>query len=199
MAKTFKVKIDTKKLAKKIDIAKKVLGKTIRKELKEQVLAEIKGGRSPVRGFGRFDKYSESYRLSIKNKLGFFFKNGKVIPISAIGNKELKSLRASRKARSQNNKNKSFIKSLNSHLEGKKVSPVNLKLSGALLDSIFTRVNNNRVTIGFKDEKFEYHNEGQGNLPIRRMLPTNTGEQFNRSITLRIRNLVLSKIKKIFK
>lgn len=148
-----KVTVNTKNLRKKIDKAKSQVGAAIEKELRKEVLKDIKAGRSPVKGQGRFKRYSDSYRKLIKRSLGGI----------------------------------------------KKPSPVNLELTGELLDSVFTQVKNNKVTIGFKDKKFEYHNEGKGNLPVRRILPTKGGEEFNRSITLRIRELVLEKVKQIFK
>jgi len=56
------------------------------------------------------------------------------------------------------------------------------------------------LQIGFDNELFDIHNnKGAGkSKTIRRMLPTEQGETFNRSITLRIREVVNAVAKKIF-
>lgn len=84
---------------------------------------------------------------------------------------------------------------------GKKIRPVNLKLSGEMLKSIFTEVTARGVSIGFDNELAEIHNnKGAGKKKvIRRMLPTEPGETFNRNITLRFREVLLRIANKIFK
>lgn len=67
----------------------------------------------------------------------------------------------------------------------KRVSPVNLKLTGKLLQSIFSRsVGSSKVQIGFDNFLADIHNrEGAGKSRIvRRMLPTNPGETFTDNI-----------------
>ena len=71
---------------------------------------------------------------------------------------------------------------------GKKVKPVNLKLSGQMLSTFFVNVaivaNKISAEIGFTDELFEIHNnKGAGKSKVkRRMLPTGTNERFNNNI-----------------
>ncbi|MCA9485962.1 MAG: hypothetical protein KC506_03910 [Nanoarchaeota archaeon] len=148
------VKVDTRGLKAKFEFLQKKIAGAVGNELRKEVLSSIKRGVSPVKGQGRFQKYSESYTGIIKRGI-----------------------------------------------KNKRVSPVNLTLSGELLDSIYVKLNNNKITIGFSDEKFEYHNkpESGSNMPARRLLPTEPGEEFSKSITLRIRNLVLERVKQIFK
>ena len=49
--------------------------------MKNEIISSIERGVSPVKGGGRFQRYSESYRQQIKGKLTFFTHNKKVIPI----------------------------------------------------------------------------------------------------------------------
>lgn len=151
-----KVRVNLKLFRKQLDELERTIGEVIEQDLKKEVIDSIERGVSPVKGQGRFDQYSESYKGIIRRDLSGF---------------------------------------------GKKNRPVNLKVSGVLLDSVFTEVKNNKVTIGFKDELFDIHNrQGAGKSKVvRRMLPTQTGEEFTRSITLRLRELIERKIKTIFK
>ena len=154
----FKVKVNVKSnnIKKKVKAYKKEAMNNLAKELKKQILIDINGGRSPVKGQGRFKKYSKSYLDAIK------------------------------KGR------------YNEY--GKSKRPVNLKLTGALLKSLFIKKVSNDLQIGFDNELFDIHNnKGAGkSKTIRRMLPTEQGETFNRSITLRIREVVNAVAKKIF-
>lgn len=64
----------------------------------------------------------------------------------------------------------------------KKLAPVNLKLTGDLLKSLSVSSISSRIIISFEDEKASWHNEGEGNLPRRAILPTRSKEVFNRKI-----------------
>jgi hypothetical protein len=105
----------------------------------------------------RFLRYSESYRSAIMGKAFFFTRNGAVLS----GEPGTKGLGL-----------------------GKKQSPVNLKLSGDLHRSL--NYNPSSGVVGFTDKKAEWHNKGMG-VPERRLLPTETGEQFNRFVQKRLR------------
>ena len=108
---------------------------------------EILKGISPVRGQGKYRKYSRSYRDQIlKNKLPF----------------------------------------------PKKRSPVNLRLSGQMLKSIFTKFNKAGFIIGFKSSLADIHNrQGAGKSRIiRRILPNKSGEEFNKSIQVDIQKFL---------
>ena len=85
--------------------------------------------------------------------------------------------------------------------QNKKTRPVNLFLSGELMASLFTRITLKGLLVGFDNKLAEIHNnKGAGkNKTIRRMLPTESGEEFTRSITLRLRESVRKAIDKILK
>lgn len=102
-------------------------------------------GKSPVRGKGRFPKYSDSYKKQIRRNLKAF---------------------------------------------GKKVRPVNLKLSGQMLSTFFVKVTGLKMNIGFTDELAEYHNTGNDKLPRRAILPTKSNEVFNNNIRKSIRKFL---------
>ena len=66
----------------------------------------------------------------------------------------------------------------------KSVRPVNLMLDGDLLDSFYVDASADGFTIGFDNDLADIHNRlGAGKIKtVRRMLPTNHDEKFNRSI-----------------
>jgi phage gpG-like protein len=85
--------------------------------------------------------------------------------------------------------------------DGKARSPVNLKLTGKLHESIFIDIRGNKIIVGFKNALADIHNRlGAGkSKTVRRMLPTEKGEQFNKSITLSIREFLETAASKIFR
>lgn len=153
MAFRIKANVDTKKMRDAIEKYRDDFIKQTTDELKPLILNEIENGRSPVGGFGRFVKYSNSYLKQIKR--GLF---------------------------------------------DKKPRPVNLTLSGQLLNTLQITPKKSDIEITFTDELFNVHNrDGAGkSKTVRRMLPTNKGEQFSRSITLRFREIATQIAKKIF-
>jgi len=86
-------------------------------------------------------------------------------------------------------------------VDGKRARPVNLKVTGELLKSIFFKITKKGVLIGFDNFLADIHNRrGAGKSKVvRRMLPTNQGEEFSRSITLRMREVLNKLAKQIFK
>lgn len=81
----------------------------------------------------------------------------------------------------------------------KGIAPVNLKLSGDLLKSLTTDNIKSRIIISFEDEKASYHNEGNDKLPRRAILPTRSGEVFNKKIRNIIQKALKNALRKIFK
>lgn len=137
---------------KKFKIAAKYnVASVLKKEIKESILRGV----SPVKGQGRFQKYSDLY---------------------------LKMIRRDKSS-------------------GKKPSPVNLKLTGDLLKSLYVEPIKKGLVIGFDNKLADIHNRlGAGKSKvIRRMLPTNSGEQFNRRITKRLFEIMDRLAKQIFK
>ena len=72
----------------------------------------------------------------------------------------------------------------------KRKTPVNMKLSGEMLDSLSLKANKESVTISFDDPVSEFHNDlGAGKSKvIRRLLPTNQGERFSKVIDDKVRD-----------
>lgn len=80
---------------------------------------------------------------------------------------------------------------------GKRKSPVNMRLSGKMLLAVFSRKTGRTLLIGFDSEIAEFHNEGAGNLPKRKLLPTGK-ETFSNSIN-QDADVILKKVaKRIF-
>jgi len=80
---------------------------------------------------------------------------------------------------------------------GKKVRPVNLKLTGDLHKSLKIDISKENPVVTFTDEKAEYHNDiGVGKQKVkRRLLPTGTGEEF----TLRLFQKIINALKDAIK
>ncbi len=153
-----KIKKDLRRLKKLVKRVQKEFARTAPKKIKIAIIDRtILRGISPVKGEGKFQKYSTGYKESIRA--------GR-LPVP------------------------------------KNISPVNLKLSFTMLKSFFTKFKfgrNPRIEIGFNDELADIHNRrGAGKSKvIRRMLPTETGEEFNRSITSTIIKELQKAIKKV--
>jgi hypothetical protein len=167
------------------------INKSFRKELKlinlpKLILDLINKGISPVAGaVGRFKQYSKSYVDQITGKAAFFRKDGSLRVVEAVSTKELTSLRASKEAKKQNKKNQEFIKKVTKERFGGKLrSPVNLKVTGEMHESLTFNVNTGELIAD--DFKWDLHNNGEGNLPERRLLPDRAGEVFNRRVQQKI-------------
>lgn len=98
--------------------------------------------------------------------------SGKVVGLSTISKKELKSLRASKSAIKQQGKINKFIKSRQPKLDGT-TSPKrsNLTTTGEMLRSIAARLSGSKVIIemlGSRNKKLlEYHTSGTDKMPAR--------------------------------
>ncbi len=83
------------------------------------------------------------------------------------------------------------------YIPNKKERPVNLKVTGKLHKSLKSRLTKNGVAFWFSDKKAKYHDkEGAGKSKvIRRMLPRK-GEQFSKTITKKIFDILEKAVKK---
>ena len=146
-----KTKVDAKQLFKDTFSAIRRANKrnqiTVSGLIQREVISSIRKGKSPVRGEGRYKRYSDSY-------------------IKRIMSKKFKE---------------QF---------GKRVSPVNLRLTGAMLKSIFRNFPKNKIVIGFKSEIAFFHQTGAGNLPVRKLLPDASDRGFNVIITRKVTALI---------
>ena len=71
MAFKVRVKVDSSALKKKINIFVQDALKVMAEEIKPEILKEIEGGRSPVKGLKRYQGYSKSYLDAIDGKSTF--------------------------------------------------------------------------------------------------------------------------------
>ena len=205
-----KVKVDTRKLKANLDRVTPVIQRRTSRFLKTEIISFIKRGVSPVKG--RFERYSDSYRAVIQNKAAFFIKGGKTVAITRGGfqyefvddidsitgyDRGLKKVRRKNKANKNESKKRKFIKQFNSELASKRVSPVNLTVSGKMLNSFKVKNRKGGISLFFTSKTAAYHNNGTDKIPRRAMLPTEQGEEFNRNITLRLREIATKTIKEI--
>lgn len=155
-------------------------------DLPKLILDLISKGISPVAGaVGRFKQYSKSYVDQITGKAAFFRKDGSLRVVEAVSTKELTSLKASKEAKKQNKRNQEFIKKVTKERFGGKLrSPVNLKVTGEMHDSLTYKASTGELIAD--DFKWDLHNNGEGNLPERRLLPDREGEVFNRRVQQKI-------------
>ena len=105
-----------------ISKVKREFAKRAPKRIKVAIQKDILRGVSPVAGKGKLPKYSKSYKEVIRGKAAYRTINGKVVRIT----------------------NKDAVTKLNSKFRahGKRISPVNMKLSGKMLKKldVFTKV-----------------------------------------------------------
>jgi len=142
-------------------------------------------GISPVAGGGRFKKYSQSYLDVISGKAKYFTaKSGYVIRVEPkllqASYTELKFTKGKgffSVGKTKRAKFEKFDKGLG---VGKRLSPVNMKVSGEMLKSLTFDDKNGRLTGG--SPLFKYHTEGLGNLPVRKLLPYEPNQEFSRRL-----------------
>jgi len=178
----------------------KNIQKSFRKELKvigikDQILDLIKKGISPVAGaIGRFQKYAQSYIDVIQGKARYIsFKSGKVVRIEPEYHGDHNKITYTKKGKIRKGALKKagyekFPKGLG---VGKRVSPVNLKVSGKMHDGLKYNVDTGELTAQRDVDGYnlwDIHNDGvpEKNIPERRLLPTRNGERFNRRIEQKI-------------
>lgn len=80
---------------------------------------------------------------------------------------------------------------------GKRLTPVNLRLSGKMYDSLECRSRGLSLFVRFRDSKAEDHNRGRGKLPVRRNLPF-SNEEFNDRINKNLKRCLQRTVRKVF-
>lgn len=183
-----KVKFDTPDIKRMLSFVRKEFAKEAPRVITRAITSDITSGVSPVLGKGRYPKYSESYKAQIKGEAAFLTNSkGNVFAITTKGKRGFTK-----------EKNKIFIEVLNEHLKinGKRLAPVNLKVTGKMIKSLFARVRGSfsskfSMFVAFADDVAEFHNNrGAGGKTVRRVLPTNIGEKFNSKISGIMTNLL---------
>jgi len=179
------------------------INKAFRREIKKidivsLILDLINKGISPVFGAAaRFKSYSVNYVKQIKGQIAFWTNpNGSVGSLEPLKLKDLKAYRASPEANKQNKANEKWVKDRSAkQFNGKKVSPVNLKVSGEMQKTLTYDERSGILTANH--ERWSFHNDGvpEKNIPERRLLPNRTGERFNRRIDQKITEALLTALK----
>lgn len=144
------------------------------KKIKQAIVQDMIKGISPVKSKGKWKRYSPSYKEQIKGTAAYRKVGGKVIKFTDP--KVVEKLNAGFRAKQS---------------PSKRISPVNLRLSGDLHKSLFARTIGGFIKepyvllVGFKHKLADIHNRlGAGKSKVkRRLLPTKSGESFNRRIT----------------
>ncbi len=79
--------------------------------------------------------------------------------------------------------------------------PVNLSLTGQMLDALEHWITAGRLFIGYrtKNVKAEAHNFGTEHMPVRRFLPVQEGSKFNLTIMKKIRDIYIRRIEATIK
>jgi len=165
------------------------LFKNIRKEfslkgptkVKQSIIQDTLRGISPVKGKGKFTKYSGSYKAAIRNE-ALRDSDGNYYIYRMVNGRRLK-IKVKKKKLSGRN----YVQEQSGGM--KRVSPITLRLSGELHRSLKATVKGgfwraSRLVIVWDHYLADIHNrQGAGKSKVvRRMLPTNTGERFNRTI-----------------
>ena len=158
------------------------------KKVKQAIVQDMIKGISPVKGQGKWKRYSQSYKDVIEDKAAYRKVGSKVIRITDPD--QVKKLNAD----FRNKQNPS-----------KRISPVNLRLTGGLHKSLFSKTvggfnrESYKLIIGFKNKLADIHNNrGAGKSKVvRRLLPTKNGESFNRRISSTIFDQVKLAVEKV--
>jgi hypothetical protein len=193
-----------------INSAKKKFYREVAAQLPDLLKESYRKGISPTEGVGKFKQYSKSYVEQIAGKLTFRVINGKVIPIKL--KKTVTKLRQGKEigqnSRISYDKETGAIKrgkdqAAHSKLKWTKVydaglgfnklkSPVNLRVSGKMIESLKAIVSSNSVTIQFDSEIAKYHN-GYGKVD-RQILPKGN-QSFSSLIMKKLRDLLRESLK----
>jgi len=154
-------------------------------KVKQAIVQDMIKGISPVKGGGKWKKYSEVYKAAIKGE-AFLGEDGEYFIIRTINGRPVRI----------NVEEKKLARNLiqEQAVSTKRITPVNLRLSGALHRSLKVFITGKALGVVFAHFLADIHNRlGAGKSKvIRRLLPTNRGEQFNR----RINSVILAQLKK---
>ena len=193
-----KVTADLREINSLVVLVRKDFKRTAPRIIKKEIKRDIQSGVSPVRGKGRFEKYSKSYKEAIKGETAFRrTKSGKVFAITTKGVKGSRAFK-------QGIKDKIFDLNEDFRKFKKKLAPINMTFSGKMIKSLFIRVRGITrrfsMLIAFGDDVADFHNKkGAGGKTVRRLLPTESGEKFNSRLENIIRNLLNKSVSTIVK
>lgn len=92
----------------------------------------------------------------------------------------------------------SYEDKIRRYISGKRVRPVNLKVSGKMRRSIKSRETREGFYVWYQDKKADYHNkEGAGKSRIVRQMLPYANQRFSRTITSKLQNLYVELFNKL--
>jgi len=197
------------KIVSFLDKARDQFKDNLEKDLPNEILKTILAGNSPIQG-GKQPQYSQSYIDQIEGKVKYFT-NKKTGGTFAVKPKVLEgentNIRFLKSGKVKKGKiNSAVFEKFEKGLGvNKRISPVNLKLSGKMLSYIHLNKRSYNPIIEFNDPAnfggyrlSEIHNNlGVGKKQTRRrLLPTEKGEEFNYNILRRIIKALKEAVKK---
>lgn len=156
------------------------LGSMIVAKMKELIAAGI----SPVKGEGRFEAYSAQRKAN------------------AVATVNRKSAGGFKRAQQVRRSSSLYPNSVRKQFPGKQLRPVNLNLSGQLINALNYFSRTGQVEVGHVNASdrtrrlFDVHNEGKDeNVPQRKYLPNKPGEEFVATIMTMIKSIYRDRIK----
>ena len=196
------VKLDIIKHLKNLvdeDIAKEISDTII-----EGILQHTAIGLSPVRGVGRFVGYKAQEQANKIRKIARSYSRA-VLHARSGSRDSLKNKATSERARAAGVSASGYPLSVQSRFPEKRIRPVNLRLTGTMLDGLSYTFNaaKQMVTIGIFSGKAkleaETHNLGtqEPDVPTRQFIPTGSGQEFTVSIMRLIKEVYTKRINSI--
>lgn len=183
-----KIRIDTRHLTRNLARIRDRFHAEVRDSVEAIVVdGLIRGGTSPVEGWGRYKAYSASY----SNQMGFTktakvsAKTGRLV-VGGFKGKGGGTVKGTDGAKYNN----------------KKPGKVNLTVSGTMLDSLKVSVLKDRIKIFFTSPFAAYHNDGipsKAGLVRRPLLPSKSGETFSRTVMRYLNKAAASSVDKELK
>ena len=153
------------------------------KKARQAVLRDLGKGISPVDGQDKYEKYSKSYKKVISGKGMFRTINGKPVYFEGVSDPNLSAASGT-----------------------KRTSPVNLRFTGQLWNSLKTFTTGGsgirfRLVFDWRDFLADIHNRRGASKKkvIRRMLPTESNETFNSEILDKILEVLVKAADKVAK
>lgn len=178
--------------------------RSIGNAVKDGIYDATSKGLSPIRGFGRFEGYKAMEDAKALRKKASKLSNSR-IKATASSERRRRDKASSLRSKAGRVEQHGYPLSVQDKFPDKKVRPVNLRLSGKMLEAIRFQFSRAKKQVRFylvgkeANEKAETHNEGtqEPNVARRPFLPTRPGEEFISSIMRDIIGLYRSRIESI--
>lgn len=143
-------------------------------------------------------KYTDPIAESILDQMKDVISTG-LSPIRGFGRFEAYKAQS----RNRGGKKTGYPYNVQTKFPGKKVRPVNLELSGDMLDALDYKNVRDGIELSIykkaEAEKAKTHQQGTDLVPQRRFIPSTKGEQFITSITVSIKKMFVEALDKIIR